>query len=392
MVNSNCPFISDDVAAIKKLPQGRVVVILNHWDTIQEEDKEKVLNYAEGICRMLHAEGPIVAGGDKADSELRSRMKEFIPQGEALMKARSDYAEALELAAVVISKIVVSKALEKNEEEREEARQKSENMGVLQKRAEWGSVKTSVIENASVVAKNARDMLAEKAPELTDYLMESGRQNNFSREWVENEFKDEAVKGVRAIMGKYGPELEEYLNGEVNRLLEPIAELGIKYIPDYAPDMPGHQSFSENMKLWLGGKISAFDALKMAGVTAATLAGSVIISASAALPSVLSVGVIAVGAGKLTSMYGFAKSTGWRGAIGKCSQEIMDAQGKKLEDRVRDEFMAWPTESARRSPPTEPLIPRPLMNGRHILRDFWTNKAGEAVLTGKLPSNYRNHK
>ncbi len=340
VVNANHPFTANDVAAIKKLPQGRVVVILNRLDTIQEEDAEKLLNYAEGFCRKLHVEGPIVAGCDKADSELRSRMKEFIPQGEALMKARGDYAETLELAAVAISKIAVSKALEKNEEEREKARQESKNMGVLQKRAEWGAVKTSVIENTSVVAKNAHDMLAEKAPELTDYLMASGQKRGFSREWVENELHDQAVKGVRAIMGKYGPELEEYLNGEVNRLLEPIAELGVKYIPDYAPDVPGHQSFPEHIKLWLHGKISAVDALKMAGVTAVTLGGSILITASTALPSALSIGVIAIGAGKLTSMYGAAKATGWREAIGKCSQEIMDAQGKKLEDRVRDEFIA----------------------------------------------------
>lgn len=297
-------FTSEDVETIKALSNHNVKLIVTKLDTIDDKNKAGVTKYINDVRMSLGLEEPIFI--DKTVSEdVGKIVRNNLPNYTELKELREKYSDTLSknLSERIekeiekeIAELDLKSKLQKDAGSNHEAY--SDALRAKNKLMELGLARSKRYESATDL-KN----------KLTKTLIDSGNQSSYSKEWQDDIKSSIIVPLIKSEFETERKKIQELLFDDcigINSTEEESRELrnaisSLSKIDAEVSDIP-----SQKLKV---GESSIN--LKTVGITAAVVAGAVLIPIPTLATWIVSVGAIAVGAGAVIAEKAKGESDMW---------------------------------------------------------------------------------
>lgn len=294
LVSAMNPFTSEDVSVIKALSNHKIILILTKLDAIDEENREGVIKYVTDMGIRYGLNKPIII--DRSNRKDASKtIRDALPLFSEQKKYKDAYCDSLINELITAIKERIDNKISELDEGFVESRSSDTKKNMYSKALK---TKNEIIELGNARSKRF-DNSSAFANELSKKLIESGRKNSYSDLWKAN-IKENIIEPL--IFDRFNSENEKIKKSlfedccgvnptyeESNRLKGKIEE--ISKISAYISDI---NSDNVNLK----NKASSINK-KTVGVTAAVVAGALLIPMPTLASWIISVGAIAIGTGSI---------------------------------------------------------------------------------------------
>lgn len=309
LISAMNAFTSEDVETIKALSNHKIKLIVTKLDTIDDKNKEGVTKYINDIRTRLGLEEPIFIDKTVSD-DVGKIIRNSLPVYSELKELREKYSDALLKG--------LSKRIEKEIE-------KAISELDLKSQPHKGTDFNNDAYSDALRAKNkllelglARSKKYESATDLQNKLvkalLESGNQASYSQKWqedikariieplIKSEFETECQKIQSLLFDDcIGINPTEEDSAELRNAIRSLSEMDAK-VSDISS-----QEFKAS---------EASINIKTVGITAAVVAGAVLVPIPTFAAWIVSVGAIAVGAGAVITEKAKTENDMWIKNIG----------------------------------------------------------------------------
>lgn len=317
LISAMNAFTSEDVSTIKALANHKIILVLTKLDAIDEENRDGVIKYVTGMRTRFGLAEPLII--DRTNCENVSRtIRDALPLYAEQKQHKEKYCDALLNELVVVLKEKIDAKISELDEQLPAASNSDSQRETYSKALKF---KNEIIELG--VARSKRfENDNELANVLTKELLKSGGKSSYSDVWranikrniveplISNKFESENQRIKKYLFEDcIGVNPTEEESEKLKRKIDEVSTISacISDIPD------------GNINLKNGAASINF---KTVGVTAAVVAGALLIPMPTLATWAVSVGAIAVGTGAVITGKNKAESAMWEKNIRNYSKVI----------------------------------------------------------------------
>ncbi|UGQ09833.1 dynamin family protein [Yinghuangia sp. ASG 101] len=217
---SETSFLEEEVIA-RHVP--RITVVVSKLDTIDEDEREDIVDYLTGRVRRISPDLAVLAGPHREDDApvgaVRGRLEQYaVSGGRRAMRARQTAGQLLGLLeemAELARQGVAAGALGVEERRRaaEEAEVEIDNMT-----AEWGKVRVELQKRRGTTAEKFREHLAQSQDELLGVLSYEMERTPDPKTWWERDLPFRLRRELTALAKKYEGQLHSSVQADLQWL------------------------------------------------------------------------------------------------------------------------------------------------------------------------------
>ncbi|MDI2127451.1 dynamin family protein [Yinghuangia seranimata] len=217
---SETSFLEEEVIA-RHVP--RITVVVSKLDTVDEDEREDIVDYLGGRVRRISPVLEVLAGPHREDSApiaaVRARLEEYAQSGgRRAMRARQTAGQLLALLEEMGELArggVADSALSEEDKRRaaEEAEVQIDNMT-----AEWGKVRVELQKRRSTTAEKFREHLATSQEELMGVLSYEMERTPDPKTWWERDLPFRLRRELTGMAKKYEGQLHSSVQADLQWL------------------------------------------------------------------------------------------------------------------------------------------------------------------------------
>ncbi len=336
-------FTSDDMAVIGALKNHVVKIILTKIDIVDEESRGKVIDYTTGICEKLGFEKPIITD-IKAPSEISKTIRNSLPLITELQEMKNKHYEGICERAIEIIRSEANKRLGEIEEnyEKSVASANKANDELNSKRIK---IKNNIIEQGIVYAERFSDS-SELASVITRSLMQSGEKADYSEEWR----KQLRQKDIEPVLYKAFQRENNLMADQILTDCEKWLKTIDLSVDDQLKDRIDRfknisvdcidGDISGTVRNAKGQGVDRNSVATKAAITAAIVAGAIIIPVPTWATWLASIGAVAYGSGSIIADKNRNEAKMWRDNIEVYSKTVASSFYGNLKAYVCESYNA----------------------------------------------------
>ena len=333
-------FTAEDVRTINLLKDYNVKIVLTKLDAIEEDSKEKVLQYVTGMCEKLGLDSPIVFQKEQADENSRL-FRDSLPTFSKLKEIRANRANGfMKKVKDLLERELKEKlrAIESDSVEAEKDGERFEKENVSRKL----EIKNRLL-SSGISYSDSYAIPDNKAKELSKKIYALGQTNGFSESWANNIVKSTVELFLEECFGDTKWKLIKKMQEDYEKC---ISDFDIPTNPDVKPKISelskthptyvNSNSVPENKNA--KGVFDSDKAKTSIAITAAIVAGSIIVPIPTWATVAISLCSVGACAGVITSENNKNKVLGWEESIYSYSKLVLSQFALSMKTYISESY------------------------------------------------------
>lgn len=228
VVSAVVPFTKEDVDAIKNMSCLKVKVVLTKMDFLDEESKEKVIEYANGISKNLGLGSVLVVDNDDWEATATAFRHELPTFSERQM-IRDNYCKWMQNQLVKSFQKKAEQMLQMNREAYEKSQKNflNDDLEAQEALALWNQVRVQMLEAGEELANQSTEEIKKLIGAIANDLFEEGKSVGFHQKWAEVQLPKRLMSRMKEILETQIPMMEEQMKTDSQNMMKRLENLGL---------------------------------------------------------------------------------------------------------------------------------------------------------------------
>lgn len=228
VVSALTPFTKEDIEAIKSMSCLKVKVVLSKMDFLDDESKEEVIKYANGISENMGLGSVLIRNDDDWEATAKAFRYE-LPTFSERQLIRDSYSKWMQHHLVKSFQKKAEQMLQKNREMKEKSRQEflNDDLEAQEALALWNLVRVQMLEAGEELAKQAIDKIKKETEEIADALFEEGKSVGFHQKWAEVQLPKHLMRRMKEYLETQVPMMEKQMKADSQNMMKRLENLGL---------------------------------------------------------------------------------------------------------------------------------------------------------------------
>lgn len=228
MVSAITPFTYEDVNAVKALAGLSVRVVLNKLELIDEESRDKVVEYVCDLCTNMGLSSPVVPQAEDWDN-MGKIIRDILPGTIEMGDIRKRHIETIYKSAVQLVEAEAKKALAENQLQLERTMENhiSESLEAHVKRSKWGALRADMLENGNELSAEIRTDIQGNIEKLGIKLFDMGKEVHFNDQWIKKNLPKEMQKALQSLTKSLKAKIELRMQEDCRGMMDTAVREGL---------------------------------------------------------------------------------------------------------------------------------------------------------------------
>lgn len=227
VVSAIIPFTKEDVAALKSLSCLKVKVVLNKTDLLDEDSKEKVIEYANRFSENLGFGSVLVVDDDweSVEKAFRYALPTFFER-QMIRECYSKYVHS-QLLKSFQKKAESMLFMNRMTHEKRLKNLLNEDIEAQEVLALWNRVRVQMLEEGEELADKVAEKIKKETEGIVNDFFEEGKSVDFHQKWAEVELPNHLKNRMQELLQEQLPILEGQIKTDVCNMMKRLENLGL---------------------------------------------------------------------------------------------------------------------------------------------------------------------